>query len=135
MRSTRQYAEVSESAPAPTPKMNRAQRRTATKKLKSKSFSQKAISTYLKGVSEDNFIEEGDKVTLDMKKIHEDKDFITANPAYVAWVKAHKDKVLTVEYEEKYAEHKQICCFKEDEARPKWLFWTGQLKRFAVKRM
>lgn len=108
-------------------KLNRAQRRNVSKKLQKKGFNKSSVEAYMKTMDAKRVIHSGDKVRLNMKQIKNSPDFSRMNPRYISWVEKNKDKALTVEYEPRYEEGETICCFKEDQTDPKWLFWVGDL--------
>lgn len=76
-------------------------------------------------------LENGDKVKIkydDFMKRKEETNAQT-NPKLLEWLAIHKDDIFTVEYEKAYEEKKILCCLREDETVPKWLFWTEDLEK------
>lgn len=73
--------------------------------------------------------EQGDKVQLNLEKIRGRPDYEQRLPAYRRFCEENAGRVFTVEYSGDM--NPSVVCLAEDESKPKWLFWTGDLK--AVK--
>lgn len=69
-------------------------------------------------------IKDGDKVRLNINRIQNYKQYSTLADKNKLWIKAHRTDIFTVEID---AAQKVICTFKEDETKPKWKFWLGDL--------
>lgn len=114
--------------------MNREQKRKAIKSLTAKGYTTKQAEAMLimKAVAESKkFLKEGDKVKLNVPQMMsrpEWKTDVDQNKArFQAWVLAHRDEVLTVEYDKNHTKDPAIVCVREDETNPKWMFWEGDL--------
>lgn len=100
--------------------MNRKQRR----QLDKQGFDGDKISAVL-GVAENiKYIQEGEKVKLDVKKITSREDWSRLTERYRSFVMSNANTVFTVKYEEKYGDKPSLVTFAEDTM---WLWWTGDL--------
>ena len=75
---------------------------------------------------------EGEKVTLDYNRIISYPDWKQMREDYRNWVTEHKNDIFTVEFdplkkERQTADYNSLVQFVEDETKPKWLFWAGDL--------
>lgn len=66
-------------------------------------------------------IKKGDKVVLDMEVA------LRNNTKRNEWIKKHENKILTADYDEKYAFSEVIYKLKEDTSKPNWLFTRQEL--------
>lgn len=71
----------------------------------------------------------GDKVMLDVKKIFEDPDWNEFKPEYQQFVKDNANKVFTLRREAKTQGPFAFVSFEEDETDPRWLWYTGFVKK------
>ena len=71
----------------------------------------------------------GDKVQLDIKAIKSDPDYKILTPQRHQFIQSNKDTVFTVEYDSNHATDPYLVCLAEDPTDPKWLWWTGHLKK------
>lgn len=108
--------------------MNREQKRKSIKSLTAKGYTKEQAEalTMLKATQEiKKFLKEGDRVKLNipqMKSRPEWKSEVDQNKArFQAWVLAHQDVILTVEYDKKYQNNPSIVCVVEDETDPKYI--------------
>lgn len=116
--------------------MNREERRTAVKKLTKKGLTKESAITFVKRMDSitTNPITawEGEKVTLDYNRIISYPDWKQMREDYRNWVTEHKNDIFTVEFdplkkERQTADYNSLVQFVEDETKPKWLFWAGDL--------
>lgn len=114
--------------------MNREQKRKTIKSLTVKGYTKKQAEalTMLKATQETKkFLKDGDRVKLNisqMKSRPEWESDVDQNKArFQAWVLAHQDAVLTVEYDKNHQNNPSIVCVAEDGTDPKWMFWEGDL--------
>lgn len=114
--------------------MNREQKRKAIKSLTAKGYTAEQAEGLLiiKAAAESKkFLKEGDIVKLNVPQMMsrpEWKTDVDQNKArFQAWVLAHRDEVLTVEYDKNHTKDPAIVCVREDETNPKWMFWEGDL--------
>ena len=110
--------------------MNRKQKRTLAKKL-GMSYSDliESLNFQIVDMQVDQ-IPEGTKVKLNYDRIMEHKDELSEK--YIKWVTEHKNDIFTVEFdplkkEKQTADYNSFVQFVEDETKPKWLFWAGDL--------
>lgn len=114
--------------------MNREQKRNLTNKLKAKGFKKSYIDAFikLKELKALPIIPEGTQVKLNYNKIISGVDYNTNvdfnKEKYHNFVETNKDKIFTVEYDEKYKNKPNLVCLKEDETVPKWLWFIGDLE-------
>lgn len=109
--------------------MNREQRRKLEKQLVAKGATREQAKMLIQIHTDKGSLKEGDRVRLNMKSILEQPDYANMNPKYKQWVEDNKDKVFTVEYDEKHGENSTLVCLREDESDPRWLFWVGNLEK------
>ena len=116
--------------------MNREERRAAVKKLAKKGLTKESAITFVKRIDSitTNPITtwEGEKVTLDYNRIISYPDWKQMREDYRNWVTEHKNDIFTVEFdplkkEKQTADYNSFVQFVEDETKPKWLFWAGDL--------
>lgn len=116
--------------------MNREERRAAVKKLIKKGLTKESAITFVKRMDSitTNPITawEGEKVTLDYNRIISYPDWKQMREDYRNWVTEHKNDIFTVEFdplkkERQTADYNSLVQFVEDETKPKWLFWAGDL--------
>lgn len=116
--------------------MNREERRVAVKKLTKKGLTKESAITFVKRMDSitTNPITawEGEKVTLDYNRIISYPDWKQMREDYRNWVTEHKNDIFTVEFdplkkERQTADYNSLVQFVEDETKPKWLFWAGDL--------
>lgn len=100
--------------------MNREQRR----KLDKQGFDGNKIAAVLNAVDDSKWIQEGEKVKLDVKKITGRNDWQKLTERYRSFVMDNAKTVFTVQYEEKYGKKPSLVTFAEDNT---WLWWVGDL--------
>ena len=71
----------------------------------------------------------GDKVMLDADKILNDPDWKNFKPEYQEYVRNHLGEVFTLRQEAKVQGPFAFVSFEEDETDPKWLWFTGFVKK------
>ena len=96
--------------------MNRKERRSASRAAK--------VLTELKLPEINDWVKEGDKVRLDIKRITERNDFAGLQDDYKEFVKNSADTIYTARI---YRYHKDIPILVELAEAPKWLFWVGDV--------
>lgn len=74
----------------------------------------------------------GDKVKINVEKIKSEIDWNKKSKEYKNFVEKHKECVFTVEYDELRKKNNSkdkniMVCLLEDETKPKWLFYSGDL--------
>ena len=105
--------------------MNRKQRRNLDKKGFDGDKIAVMLDTYkILADAEDNWIKEGEKVKLNVKKITSRPDWQRLTERYRTFVMENANTVFTVKYEEKYGGTPSLVTFDEDNT---WLFWVGDL--------
>lgn len=119
--------------------MNRKERRETERRIrhlqKTKPWELQALiqEEYSRFIVENRIGKEplapGDKVTLDVKRIMQDPDWGIFKPEYKEFVKAHANEVFTLSEEIKQQGPFTFVSFVEDETDPKWLWYTGFVKR------
>ena len=77
-------------------------------------------------VDEDFVIEEGTKVKLNYDNIINDPNYPRKVQGYKDFVENNKDKIFTVEYDERYTNNPLLVMLKEDETEVKWL-WHSKM--------
>lgn len=77
-------------------------------------------------VDDDSVIEEGTKVKLNYDSIVNDPNYSRKVQAYKDFVENNKDKIFTVEYDERYTNNPLLVMLKEDETEVKWL-WHSKM--------
>lgn len=113
--------------------INREQRRHLTKIFCKRGFTDEEIEYYFNRKEGQSSIWEGAKVKLDYRWMKFSPDWDKYNKKFKDWLFAHKDDVLTVEFDVKRKEKNPelnfmpVVCFKEDETEPKWLIYAGDL--------
>lgn len=73
-------------------------------------------------VSDDFIIPEGTKVKLNYDSITNDPNYERKVQGYKDFVEDNKDKIFTVEYDEKYRNKPLLVMLKEDASELKWLW-------------
>ena len=103
--------------------MNREQRRKLNKKLSTVLSKEQLdkIEHILAGEDLHPLIE-GEKVKIDCDIIKSYPFWTDSNPKYKEFVENSKDKIFTVELEEKQKKNGLTCVLKEDESPLKWIF-------------
>ena len=71
----------------------------------------------------------GDKVKLDWVKITNDPDWDNFKPEYQKFVTDNASKIFTLDKEAKVQGPYAFVSLCEDETDPKWLFYTGFVKK------
>lgn len=116
--------------------MNREERRAAVKKLTKKGLTKESAETFVKRMSAITTnpvtVWEGEKVILDYNRIITYPDWKQLREEYRNWVTEHKDDVFTVEFDtskkkNQADDYNNFVQLAEDETKPKWLFWAGDL--------
>ena len=69
-----------------------------------------------------DFLPEGTKVKLDYDEIHDRPNYSKRNERFIKFVEQNKDRVFTVEYDDKHKDKPYLVCLNEDTTKPKWLF-------------
>lgn len=83
-------------------------------------------------VDEDSVLEEGTKVKLNYDNIVNDPNYQRKVQGYKDFVENNKDKIFTVEYDERYKNNPLLVMLKEDETEVKWL-WHSKMDLIAVE--
>ncbi len=112
--------------------INREEYRRAKRKLKNKKDYNQTDLLLLEQMRRPS-LNDGDLVKI---KYNNFKDR-SKGEKFQEWISEHKNEIFTVEFEEKYAKNKILCCLKEDTTEPKWLFDTNDLtivKRIDIKK-
>lgn len=111
--------------------MNREEKRDYIKKLRKQGRSDQEIIRLIE-LKERSFVrkplDEGDKVKIDVEKIKSRKDYENMRNEYKLFIENNTNVIFTVEFDPKYQDH-TLVVLKEDETKPKWLWWEGDLKR------
>ena len=71
----------------------------------------------------------GDKVMIDVKAMMDDPDWSHLKQEYKYFVTAHANEVFTLSNEMKQTGAYNLVSFNEDETDPKWLFFSGHVKK------
>lgn len=117
-------------------KINREDRRKYTQFLLRKGVSENNIKDFFKrnkeNIKSPEKVYEGQKVKIDIVKILFYKDYEKFSSSYKQWIKKNQDKVFTVEYDPYRKENNTkdvnlLVQLKEDETKPKWLFFVNDL--------
>jgi hypothetical protein len=111
--------------------MNREQRRTYAKKLRSNGISNETVSNIARlkrKLDSVPWMAEGEKVRLNMKSILADKDYEKKQDKWKQFVQDNKDTIFTVEWDAKHRDNPVLVCLKEDPSPVKWLWWVGDLE-------
>lgn len=119
--------------------MGRAERRKLEKKIrhiqktKPKQLQQLIQDEYKREIIENRLNKEvlvpGDKVMLDVVKITHDVDWPKFKPEYQQFVIDNADKVFTLRKEAKVQGPFAFVSFEEDTTDPRWLWFTGFVKK------
>lgn len=96
--------------------MNREERRRVKEAAK--------VLTELSLPELNDWVSDGDKVKLDIKRITERSDFTDLQDEYKEFVKNSVDTIFTARI---YRYHKDIPVLVELAEAPKWLFWVGDV--------
>ena len=84
----------------------------------------KSIKDVVNGKLDDAYtIPEGTKVKLNYENITNEPDYTKKVKAYREFVENNKDKIFTVQYDEKYKNKPILVSFKEDTNDIKWLWY------------
>lgn len=75
-----------------------------------------------KHIDDFEFIPEGSKVKINYKEIKSRPNYDRLKPEYRDFVEKNKDRIFTVEYDDKHREKPYLVCFKEDNSPLKWLW-------------
>jgi hypothetical protein len=100
--------------------LNRKQRR----QLDKNGYDGNKISDIISAADSIKYIQEGEKVKLDVKKITGREDWQKLTERYRSFVMSNVNTIFTVQYEEKYGDKPSLVTFVEDNT---WLWWTGDL--------
>lgn len=112
--------------------MNRQQRRDLTARLRKKGLSNEDIQTVIKlkeAKDSGQTIQPGDKVQLNIEKIKEHPRWEDRRPEYKEFCESNVGRIFTVERDKSRGDNSGLVCLAEDQTVPKWLFWTGDLKK------
>lgn len=109
--------------------MDRQQRRHQPKAAHVKQLldDMSAIKKFKEAIEGDWPIKEGDKVQLNLDAIKKHPGYEQRLPAYQKFCEENADKVFTVVYDKN--SRNSVVSLAEDESKPKWLFWIGDLKK------
>ena len=110
--------------------MNRNDKRKFEKELKAKGYKHNEIEKMIliKEIMDNKkYLQEGQKVKLNLDKIKSHPDYNKLTEKYKIWVEDHKDDIFTVTYDKKYQINPVLVCLEEDENIPRWLFYEGEL--------
>lgn len=83
-------------------------------------------------VDEDLVLEEGTKVKLNYDGIVNDINYARKVQGFKDFVENNKDKIFTVEYDERYKNNPLLVMLKEDTSEVKWL-WHSKMDLIAVE--
>ena len=84
----------------------------------------KSIKDVVNGKLDDAYtIPEGTKVKLNYENITNEPDYTKKVKAYREFVENNKNKIFTVQYDEKYKNKPILVSFKEDTNDIKWLWY------------
>jgi hypothetical protein len=83
-------------------------------------------------VNEDLVLEEGTKVKLNYDGIVNDINYARKVQGFKDFVENNKDKIFTVEYDERYKNNPLLVMLKEDTSEVKWL-WHSKMDLIAVE--
>ena len=111
--------------------MNREDKRKFIKQFKEKGYSKKEIDqmVMLKEMMDNKKnLQKGQKVKLNLERIMSHPDYHNHTEKYRSWVESHIDVIFTVEYDKAHTDKPTLVCLKEDDSKPKWLFWEGDLE-------
>ena len=103
--------------------MNRKQRRKLDRVVGMKGFGKVVDAATSAPV-----LSEGDRVMIRHDQIVNRTDYVSKNEAYKAFIEQNRDTVFTVHKVNAEKEHSLIE-LAEDESRPKWLWWEGDLRK------
>ena len=119
--------------------MGRKERRELERKVKhlqkTKPWELQAFAqnVYDRGIIESRMNAEtlrpGDKVALDIEKMKQDPDWNQYKEEYKKFVDTHIGEVFTLSKEARQQGPFGLVSFEEDETDPKWLFYTGHVKK------
>jgi hypothetical protein len=112
--------------------MNREQKRKYMKTLQAKGFDEKKIASILslrEKFNPPNDLPEGTKVQLDIDKMKKHPDYNRLTQKYRDWVNAHISDIFTVRFDDATKTNPMLVSLEEDTTDPRWLFWTGDLKK------
>lgn len=109
--------------------MNREQRRKQSKSGLIKQFlDDLSMANKFKGNIEGDWpIHDGDKVTLNLEEIRKHPGYERKLPAYRRFCEMNAGRVFTVCIDPNM--RNSVVCLKEDQTKPKWLFWIGDLTK------
>ena len=83
----------------------------------------KSMRDYISGENDNaNILAEGTKVRLNYYSIVNEPVYKSKRKAYKKFVNENKDKIFTVEYDEKYKDKPILVSLKEDDGEVKWLW-------------
>ena len=113
--------------------MNREQKRSLEKSIKSGKVDiekvKKVVTEFANDTANSYGIKDGDKVKIDYERIVNDVNYPKMNPDFQKWIDDHKDKVLTVKFDES-DRPKLFCSFEECvEEKSPWLVFVGDLTK------
>lgn len=83
-------------------------------------------------VDEESVLEEGTKVKLNYDSIVNDINYSRKVQGFKDFVENNKDKIFTVEYDERYKNNPLLVMLKEDTSEVKWL-WHSKMDLIAVE--
>ncbi len=106
--------------------MTRAKRRKKPLNMRQvlKDFS--TISKLKKAIEEGWQFKPGDKVQLNLESIRGHPEYKRRVSAYREFWEKNAGRIFTVEYDS--GMNPSVVSLAEDESKPKWLFWIGDLK-------
>ena len=119
--------------------MGRAEKRKLAKKIKhiqkTKPWELQALiqEAYARELIENRVGKEvlapGDKVMLDVVKMSNDPDWVNMKEEYRNFVEANANRVFTLAKEARVSGPFSFVSMEEDETDPRWLFFTGHVKK------
>lgn len=120
--------------------MNREQRRKYEKQLRENGYTAdvaKRMANLKKQMASEDAIKEGDKVTLNYKKITSYADYATKTEGYKTFVENNKDTVFTVKYDDFYNKNGNniIVTLAEDTTKPSWMWVIDDLIKVKKKKV
>lgn len=112
--------------------MNRQQRRDLSSRLRKNGMSKEDVQTVIKlkeAQDSQPTLQAGDKVQLDIERIKGHPGWQDRRLEYREFCESNAGRTFTVEYDKARKGNSGLVCLAEDPTVPKWLFWTGDLKK------
>lgn len=116
--------------------MNRAQRRSLDKKVRSKNglsqFDKLVLASFARS-AEDNMLKDGDSVRLNVDQMMARGDWKRLNPKYRAFVQQNRDTVFTAKIRSRSSGGYPVIV--ELDGCDTWTFWSGDLMQVKEERV